>query len=161
MGKNATFSQYLLVIVDIYSLKVYVYPMRSRKQILQKMKLSYDKVRSKRENKHMKLQVDNELQQVKFKDLDSENKVEMFTFSVRGGKAFAAEQKIRERKTRIANLNAQKLKISLTKIIQNSALIMNIMKSEKYGLSPEEIERQSLASKQFRTIFNMHRIGKN
>ena len=109
----------------------------------------------------MKLQVDNELQQVKFKDLDSENEVEMFTFSVRGGKAFAAEQKIRERKTRIANLNAQKLKISLTKIIQNSALIMNIMKSEKYGLSPEEIERQSLASKQFRTIFNMHRIGKN
>ena len=105
------------------------------------MKLSYDKVRSKRKTKHMKLQVDNELQQVKFKDLDSENKVEMFTFSVRGGKAFAAEQKIRELKTKIANLNAQKLKISLTKLIQNSALNMNIMKSEKYGLSPEEVER--------------------
>ena len=125
------------------------------------MKLSYDKVRSKRKTKHMKLQFDNELQQVKFKDLDSENKVEIFTFSVRGGKAFAAEQKIRELKTKIANLNAQKLKISLTKIIQNSALNMNIMKSEKYGLSPEEIERKSLASKQFRTILNMHRIRNN
>ena len=30
----------------------------------------------------------------------------MFTTSVRGGKAFAAEQKIRELKTRIAKLNA-------------------------------------------------------
>ena len=36
----------------------------------------------------------------------------MFTTSLRGGKAFAAEQKIRELKTRISKLNAQKLKIS-------------------------------------------------
>ena len=34
------------------------------------------------------------------------------------------------------------------------------MKSVKYGLSPEEIEKRSLASEQFRTIFNMHRIEK-
>ena len=33
----------------------------------------------------------------------------MFTTSTRGGKAFAAEQKIRELKTRILKLNAQKL----------------------------------------------------
>ena len=39
----------------------------------------------------------------------------MFTTSFRGGKAFAAEQKIREHKTRISKLSAQKLKISLTK----------------------------------------------
>ena len=39
----------------------------------------------------------------------------MFTTSVRGGKAFAAEQKIRERKTMISKLSAQKLKVSLTK----------------------------------------------
>ena len=57
-------------------------------------------------------------------------------------------------------MNAQKLKITPTKIIQNSALNKNTMKSEKYGLSPEEIEQQSLASEQFKTIFNMHRIDK-
>ena len=34
------------------------------------------------------------------------------------------------------------------------------MKSVKYGLSPEEIEKRSLASEEFRTIFNMHRIEK-
>ena len=72
--------------------------MRSRKQILQKMKLFYDEVRSKRKNKQMRLQVDNEFQQVKIKDLNDENNVEMFTSLVKGGKAFAAEQKIRELK---------------------------------------------------------------
>ena len=39
----------------------------------------------------------------------------MFTTSVRGGKAFAAEQKIRERKIMISKLSAQKLQISPTK----------------------------------------------
>ena len=74
LGKNATFSQYVLVIVDLYSSKVYTYSMKSRKQILQKMKLFY------------------------------------------------------------------KLKISPSKIIQNSTLNMNLVKNVKYGLSPEEIE---------------------
>ena len=79
----------------------------------------------------MRLQVDNEFQQVKIKDLNGENNVEMFTSSVRGGKAFAAAQKIRELKTRIAKINAQKLKISPSKIIQNSTLNMNLVKSSK------------------------------
>ena len=68
----------------------------------------------------MRLQVDNEFQQVKIEDLNDENNVEMFTNSLRGGKAFAAEQKIKELKTRISKLNAQKLKISPAKIVQNS-----------------------------------------
>ena len=41
----------------------------------------------------MRLQVDNEFRQVKIKNLNDENNVDMFTSSVRGGKAFAAEQK--------------------------------------------------------------------
>ena len=161
LQRNATSLQYILVVVDLYLSKVYVHPMRSRKQILQKMKLFYNEVEGKRKGKCMRLQVDNEFQQVKIKDLNNENNVEVFTSSVRGGKAFAAEQNIRELKTRIAKLNVQKLKITPTKMIQNSALNMNNMKSEKYGLSPEEIETRSLASEQFKTIFNMHRTKKN
>ena len=37
---------------------------------------------------------------------------------------------------------------------------MNFMKSVKYGLSPEEIERRSLSREQFKTLFNMRRIEK-
>ena len=46
-GKNATIPQYILAIVDLHWSKVYAYLMRSRKQILQKMKLFYDEVKSK------------------------------------------------------------------------------------------------------------------
>ena len=102
----------------------------------------YDKVKSKRKVKRMRFQFDNEFQKVKIKDLNDENNVEVFTSLVRGGKLFAAQQKIRELKTKTAKLNAQKLKITPTKIIQNSVLNINNMKSKKYGLSPEEIERR-------------------
>ena len=38
---------------------------------------------------------------------------------------------------------------------------MNLMKSTKYGLSPKEIEKRSLAGEQFKTVFNMHQIEKS
>ena len=84
---------------------------------------------------------------VKIKDLNDQNNVEMFATSIRGGKAFAAEQKIRELKTRISKLNAQKLKISPKKVILNSAANMNNVQSEKYGLSPEEIEEKIIVKR--------------
>ena len=52
------------------------------------------------------------------------------------------------------------MKISPAKIIERSTLNMNLMKSRKYGLSPEEVERRSLAGERFKTIFNMHRLEK-
>ena len=67
---------------------------------------------------------------------------------------------MRELKTRISRLSDQKLKITPIKIILNSAQNMNNMKSEKYGLSLEEIEKRSLSGEQFKTLFNMHRIEK-
>ena len=74
----------------------------------------------------------------------TKNNVEMFTISVRGGKAFAAEQKNRELKIRIWKLNTQKLKIPPTKIILSSADNMNSVQREKYCLSPDEIEKKNL-----------------
>ena len=56
--------------------------MKSRKQILQKLKIFYNEVSNKRKGKRMRLQVDNEFQQVKVKDLNDLNNVEMFTTSV-------------------------------------------------------------------------------
>ena len=79
MGKNSTVPKYILLLVDLYSSKVYVYPMRSRKQILQKMKLFYDEVKEKRKNKPMRLQLHNEFQQVKVQDLNNQNNVKIFT----------------------------------------------------------------------------------
>ena len=69
----------------------------------------------------MYLQVDNEFQQVKIKDLNEQNNVEIFTTAVRGGKAFAAEQKMRELKSRIVKLNALTMKVTSINIILSSA----------------------------------------
>ena len=161
LGKNATFPQYVLVLVDLFSSKVYTYPIRSRKQIRQRLEQFYEDVESKRKKgKKMKLQVDQEFQQIKTKDLNKQNNVEMFSTSLRGGKSFAAEQKIRELKTRITKLKSQKLKITPKKIIEISTANMNIQPSKKYGFSPEEVESRALTSERFRTLYNMHRIEK-
>ena len=108
----------------------------------------------------MRLQVEQEFQQVKIEDLNDLNNVEMFSTFLRGGKAFAAEQKIRELKTRIAKLFSQKLKVSPRKIIEMSTANMNIRPSKKYGFSPEEVEKRSLESERFRTVYNIHRLEK-
>ena len=84
----------------------------------------------------------------------------MFTTSIHGGKAFAAEHKIRELKARTVKLNSQKSKTLPTKIISKSAANMNNAISEKYGLSPEELETRLLSNEKFRTLFNFHRIEK-
>ena len=115
---------------------------------------------AKEKIKKMKLKVDQEFQQVRIKDLNDLNNVEMFSTSIRGGKAFAAEQKIRELKTRIAKLASQKLKISPKKIIEMSTANMNIQKSKKYGFSHEEVEQRALQSDRFRTVYNMYRLEK-
>ena len=109
LGKNSTFAQYVLDLVDLFSSKIYTYPMKSRKQIRQKLEQFYADVKSKRKGKKMKLQVNQGFKQVKIKDLNDLNNVEMFSTSLRGGKAFAAEQKIRELKDRISKLNVQSI----------------------------------------------------
>ena len=108
----------------------------------------------------MRLQVNNEFQQVKTHNQNDQNKFEMFTASIRVDKAFPSDQEIRELKTMVAKLNIQKLKISPTKIILKSEANTNNELSKKYGLSPEEIETRSLSNEKFRTLFNFHRIEK-
>ena len=75
LGKSATTRRYVLLAVDLYSSKVYVYSMCLRKQILQKMKQFYDNIKNKRNIKKMHLEVDNEFQQVKIKYLNDENNI--------------------------------------------------------------------------------------
>ena len=100
LGKNASFPQYVLVLVDLFSSKIYTYPMKSRKQIRQKLEQFYRDVKSKRRGKTMKLQVDQEFQQVKIQDLNDLNNVKIFSASLRGRKAFA---KIRAKYKRTKN----------------------------------------------------------
>ena len=116
--------------------------MKSRKQIRQKLEQFYRDVRGKRKGKTIKLQVDQEFQQVKIQDLNDLNNVKMFSTSLRGGKVFAAEQKIRELKTRIAKLHSQKLKISPQIIIEMLTVNMNILPGKKYGFRQKKSKKE-------------------
>ena len=70
----------------------------------------------------------------------------MFTSPVREGKAFAAEQKKQELKSRIAKLNALKMKVSPTKIITTSSKNMKSLLNKIYRLSPNQIEKKYQAT---------------
>ena len=113
----------------------------------------------------MRLQVGNEIQQAKNKDLNDKFDVTIFTTSIRGCKAFSAKQKISELNSRIAKTNAisekNKAKIPLTTIIKQSAQNMNNVKSKKYGLNPNGNEKKTLSSERFKTLINIERIKRS
>ena len=87
----------------------------------------------------------------------------MFSTKVRGGKAFAAEQKIREFKkllfkTKKLHKATKTGSFEPRKLIQNAVQNMNKTNSQKYGLPPEEIEEKSVADEKFREIYDFHRM---
>ena len=103
----------------------------------------------------MRLQVNNEFQLVKIKDLNDENNVTMFTSSARGCKSIYCWT-TREPQTRITKLNSQKLKITPTKKKNlNSAENMDNLRVKSMGFLPRKLK-----SERFRTMFNMYRIEK-
>ena len=92
LGKSATDPKYCLLLVDLFTSKVYVYPMKSRKSILNKMETFYTDVKNKRKGQKMRFQTDQEYKQIKIFDLNKKYNVDMFSTAVRRGQAFDAEQ---------------------------------------------------------------------
>ena len=99
LAKSAVDPKYALLCVDLFTSKVYVYTMRKKSNLVNKLEIFYKEIDSKRDkNEKMRLQTDQEFQQNEIKKLNLKYNVEMFSSRIRGGKAFAAEQKIRELK---------------------------------------------------------------
>ena len=94
LKKSAVNPKYCLLLVDLFTSKIYVYPMKNRNLLAKKLRLFYEDISQKR-TERMRLQTDLEFKQNQIKKLNNEFDVEMFYTKVRGGKAFAAEQKIR------------------------------------------------------------------
>ena len=111
LAKSAVDPKYALLCVDLFTSKIYVYTMRKRSQLVYKLENFYKEIDAKREkNEKMRLQTDQEFQQNEIKKINIKYNVEMFSSRVRGGKAFAAEQKIRElKKVIFRTKNAYKL----------------------------------------------------
>ena len=86
LAKSAADPHYCLVIVDLFTQKVYTYPMKKRHLLRKKMEDFYNDILPKRtDNKTMRLQTDLEFQQNEIKQLNKKFNVEMFSTKLRGG----------------------------------------------------------------------------
>ena len=146
-AKSAVDPKYALLAVDLFTSKTYVYPMKSRKLLARKLRLFYDEIEPKRDGK-MTLQTDLEFKQNEIKKLNNEFNVEMFHSKVRGGKAFAAEQKIREFKKLLLKskrfIKRKGERLRPLQVIKKAIENMNETISTKYGVSPESVEKNTL-----------------
>ena len=146
-AKSAVDPKYALLAFDLFTSKTYVYPMKSRKLLARKLRLFYDKIEPKRDGK-MTLQTDLEFKQNAIKKLNNEFNVEMFHSKVRGGKAFAAEQKIREFKKLLLKskrfIKRKGERLRPLQVIKKAVENMNETISTKYGVSPESVEKNTL-----------------
>ena len=70
------------------------------------------KLKKKKKSQKTRLHTDQEFKQKKIFELNKKYNVDMFSTVVRGGKAFPAEQKLKELKKRIFRLKAFKKKKS-------------------------------------------------
>ena len=136
LGKSATDPKYCLLFVDLFTWKVFVYPVRSRKFIANKMEIFYKEVEWNRKCQKARLQTDQEFKQKKMFELNKKYNVDIFSTAVRVGKAFATEQKLRELKKIIFRLKAlEKIfskRINPYEIIKKSVYNMNTQPTTKY-----------------------------
>ena len=95
-AKSAVDPLYCLLFVNLFTQKIYTFPMKKRTLLKKKMELFYQEVNNNTKDKKMRLQADLEFQQNNIKRLNKKYNVDMFSTRIRGGKAFAAEQKIRK-----------------------------------------------------------------
>ena len=97
LARSAVDPKYCLLFVDLFTSMIYTYPMKTQNLLARKMILFYNDIKNKWTGR-MRLQMDLEFLQNSIKKLNEENDVEMYSSKIRGGKAFAAEQKIEELK---------------------------------------------------------------
>ena len=163
-SKSAVDPKYCLLFVDLFTQKIYTYPMKKRNNLKRKMEIFYQEVDQKRKEKMLRLQTDLEFQQNEIKKLNKKYNVETFSTRLRGGKAFAAEQKIREFKKLLLKVKTfyqkSKTKFKPYEIIRKVTANMNKTKTVKYQIEPEDVEKKALADDNFREKFDFYRLGK-
>ena len=164
-AKSAVDPKYALVCVDLFTSKVYVYTMRTKNNLFKKIEEFYKEIDDKRiKNETMRLQVDLEFHQNKIKELNKKYNVDMFSTKIRGGKAYAAEQKIREFKKILFRIKKtykrMNKRLNSSKVIKKTVENMNNTKSIKYDLEPEVIEKRSLADENFKEKYDFYRLYK-
>ena len=111
----------------------------------------------------MRLQTDLKFLQNEIKKLNKKYNVDMFSTKLRGGKAFAAKQKIREfKKLLFKSKRLHKAtktgRLDPRKLIRNAVQNMNNVNSQKYGVPPKTVEKKPLEDVKFQEVYDFHRV---
>ena len=125
------------------------------------MEQLYEENETKRDSKEqMRIQTDLELRQREIQKLNKKKcNALMFHTKIRGGKAFAAKQKIREFK-KILQKSERMHKLTTTKRIEPKKLIqhatnnLNSIASQKYDVLPNFVEENKQQDEKFHKIFD-------
>ena len=130
------------------------------------MEQFYEEIETKSDiKKQMRIQTDLEFRQREIQKLDQIYNVLTFDTKIIGGKAYAAEQKIREFQKILQN-SKRMHKSTSTKRIEPKKLIrcatnnVNSIASQKYGLSPIFVEENTQQDEKFCDIFDFYRLFK-
>ena len=110
----------------------------------------------------MYLQTDQEFNQNEIKELAKKYNVVHFNSKLNDGHAVSAEQKIRELKNCLKGfkraLNTGKLKPN--EALRKATKNMNIFPTKKNGVPPEEVEKKSLESEEYKLDYDFKRLKK-
>lgn len=87
LGKFAADQKNCLFFVDLFTLKSFVYSMKSTESIASKTEIFYREVAPRGKGQKTRLQTDQEFKQRKLYDLNKKYNVDMFSTTMRGGKA--------------------------------------------------------------------------
>ena len=166
LARLAVEPKFCLLFVDLFTSKIGTYPMKKRNLLAKKMELFYKDIEKKILGK-MRLQIDQEFKQRSIEQLNKKFNIEMYNTHLRGGKAFAVEQKICElKKLLLRSKCIEKFKgkcINPKELIKEATFNLNNAKSAKYGYLPEQIEKQALnpnTGKYFQEVYDFHRLIK-
>ena len=110
----------------------------------------------------IRLQTNQEFNQNEIKEIAKKYNVVHFNSRLNDGHAVGAEQKIRELKNQLKN---SKRMLKTGKLKSNEALKkatnnMNIFPTGKYSIPPEEVEKKSLDSEEYKLEYDFKRLKK-
>ena len=161
--------KFCFLLDDLFTSKIYTYPMKIRNLLAKRMELFYNDINKKRDGK-MRLQTDRKFKERTIFEYNKKFNVEMCSTNLRGGKAFEVEQKIRElKKTLLRSKRMEKFKgkrIKPNELMKKATFNLNITRSAKYGYlhtHPQQIEEQALdpkTGKYFQEVYDFDRLIK-
>ena len=171
---SATDPKYVMLAVDLFSSKIYAYPMKRRNNLLKYLtKLYEDLVKEGRDESEqpMRLQSDQEFLQSDIKILNKKHNVIGFASKLNEGHAFAAEQKIRDLKTyinraqRLSGTDSGKKKKKKHRLngydnVKAATERLNSVKSVKYDTIPNKVQRITAKNDDMRALYNGYRLKK-